>query len=83
MLRRRQTTIAIATAAFLALPVMETLADRQPMPDAACNAGTIQARGLVDAGARRHIPHLHDFDADGDFACYHFNPTDHYGPGTE
>lgn len=52
----------------------------QPLQDGPCNEGTVNARGNTPTEARDFVPHLHDFDADGVFACYHANPT--YPPAT-
>lgn len=52
----------------------------QPMPAGACNEGTVNARTNTPTEARDFVPHLHDFDQDQVFACYHANPT--YPPAT-
>ena len=67
------TTIAVFAA--MVLPAgAGAVAGPQPLPEAACNQGTQNAR---NGGARmsERIPHHHDFDADGTFGCYHFNPA--------
>lgn len=49
----------------------------QPLPSAACNAGTQTAHGSIPewvAGhAHEEVPHLHTFN--GVTACYHRNVT--------
>ena len=52
----------------------------QPLPEAACNEGTANARGNTPTEARDFVAHFHDFDSDGIRACYHANPT--YPPAT-
>lgn len=55
----------------------------QPLPEAACAApGNAVAHGAIRASAtiaHEEVPHLHDFDSDGIWACYHRNVT--YPPG--
>jgi hypothetical protein len=46
----------------------------QPLPEGACNQGT--AIGYVGYNV---VPHWKDWDHDGEYACYHLNPT--YPPG--
>lgn len=67
------TVIAVFAAMVLAAGAGAT-AGPQRMPDAACNQGTQNARN-VGPGVNERIPHQHDFDADGTFGCYHFNPA--------
>ncbi len=67
--RIRLGAIAIVAVAALTLPTEVALADTQRLPDAACNAGTL------GTGKRGPVPHLHDFDGDGEFGCYHRNPV--------
>jgi hypothetical protein len=51
----------------------------QPLPDAACNAGTLQARagapGAPTEDPRRRIPHRHTLNVGGQLVmgCYHYN----------
>jgi hypothetical protein len=49
----------------------------QPLPAAACNAGTAQARTLVPgpltAQPGRRIPHIHHLVGEPAPGCYHFN----------
>jgi hypothetical protein len=48
----------------------------QPLPEAACNAGTETAHGAipeVSGPAHEEVAHLHTFD--GVTACYHRNVT--------
>ena len=47
----------------------------QPMPDAACNQGTVNARANTPTEARDFVPHFHDFNLNWILACYHANPT--------
>jgi hypothetical protein len=54
----------------------------QRLPDAPCNDGTATAHAQ-EAGGAESIPHLHDFDNDGVWACYHLNPTASPPPGPE
>lgn len=65
----RRGAIAAVVATALALPVGTAPADTQRLPDAACNQGTI------GTDKRGPVPHLHDFDRDGEFGCYHRNPA--------
>jgi hypothetical protein len=46
----------------------------QPVSNAACNDGTVNARGNLPADhpARDAVPHIHDFNGP---QCYHANPT--------
>lgn len=67
--RARRVMIAIVAGVTLALPAGGVLADTQLLPDAACNAGTL------GTGIKGPVPHLHDFDSDGQFGCYHRNPA--------
>lgn len=74
---------SLAVAIVLAMSLGTTaFAGPQPLPAAACNQGTVHANTVANDGDT--VPHLHDFDADGTWACYHFNPI--YpppGPGDE
>lgn len=70
-MRRAVLAIGLALAMFM-LSVGATLAGPQPLPLAACNSGTANAHEVGAQGAER-IAHLHDFDGDGIWACYHRN----------
>ncbi len=67
--RIRLGAIAIVAVSALMLPVGTALADTQRLPDAACNQGSL------GTGKRGPLPHLHDFDGDSEFGCYHRNPA--------
>lgn len=72
----RASAAAIAVFAAMVLPAgAGAIAGPQPLPDAACNQGTQNARNNVGPGAYERISHHHDFDADGTPGCYHFNPA--------
>lgn len=72
-MRRAARVIGLALSIFM-LSVGTTLAGPQPLPLAACNGGTANAHAVGAHGSER-IPHMHDFDLDGTFACYHRNDT--------
>jgi len=67
--RLRRGAMAVVAVAAIAFPAGGALADTQRLPDAACNAGTL------GTDKRGPVPHLHDFDGDGEFGCYHRNPA--------
>ena len=71
----RLSATAVAVLAAMVLPAsVGATAGPQPLPNSACNQGTQTARD-GGAGMNERIPHQHDFDADGTFGCYHFNPA--------
>lgn len=75
---KRVVLVVALALTMLLLSVGSALAGPQPLPLAACNSGTL-AHTQTES-----IPHLHDFDNDGTWACYHFNihrPPP--GPGLE
>lgn len=83
-MRRRFSVVLAAIIGFVALVVVAPSASAQggpqPLPDAACNAGTANAHGHIPAGVHEQVAHLHDFDNDTIFGCYHGNPVN-FEPG--
>jgi len=82
---KRTFLIGALTLAMLLLSAGSVAAGPQALPSAACNSGTATANA---AGAQTQsgdeTPHLHDFDGDTVYACYHFNITQPPpGPGDE
>jgi hypothetical protein len=75
--------VVLATALALAVSLLSIASvlgvGPQPMPDAACAApGNAIAHAAISAPrgpAHEEVPHLHDFDLDGVWACYHRNVT--------
>lgn len=81
---KRGTLIALIAVTLVLLMSFwsAALAGPQPLPESACNQGTANANTHAQDGDT--VAHHHDFDGDGQEACYHFNPT--YpppGPGDE
>jgi hypothetical protein len=74
--------VLVLALAAVALAGGAGAAGPQPLPDAACNQGTETAHA-EGAGGGESIAHLHDFDSDGVWACYHRNPTAPPPPGPE
>lgn len=74
MMKRLLLVIAAALAMLL-LSVGSTLAvGPQPLPAAACNDGSLSAPAGGGV-SQEEVAHLHDFDGDGIWACYHRNVT--------
>lgn len=76
MTRFTRTLLTTAAAALLTLALAAPALGHgpQPLPGAACNAGTGNAHGAIldhrgDSPAHEHIPHDHGF------GCVHLNPT--------
>lgn len=82
-MRRTMIVLMLAVAFAIAMSLGGVaMAGPQPMPASACNPGALYAHEI--SSGWESMPHLHDFDADGTSACYHFNPTyPAAGPGAE
>ena len=74
--------IVAFTAMALAVPTAATATHGgpQPLPDAACNEGTENARSHTPTTGAPHerVPHQHT--CLGVTGCYHFNPTAPHPP---
>ena len=74
----RRVVLSLASAALLMLAAASSAlaAGPQPLPEAACNAGTETAHGAIPYGSgygHEEVAHLHTFG--GETACYHRNVT--------
>ena len=83
-MKRAILTLAIAIALSLLSAASVLAVGPQPLPAAPCAApGNAIAHAAIPAGvtspAHEEVPHLHDFDLDGTWACYHRNVT--FPPG--
>lgn len=77
MERARTLLIGLALGGVASLAAIAPVLAHGPqtLPDAACNAGTMNAHGSLGANAAGHdrIPHSHD----GGGTCVHLNPSVH------
>lgn len=75
MKRAKRSVVAAMVAGLLALASTMAVNAQgpQPLPLAACNAGTMTAHESLGASAQGHdrIPHSHDAGV----TCVHLNPT--------
>jgi hypothetical protein len=71
---RRVLASLVLGASLAVIGAGSAFAGPQPLPSAACNSGTANAHA-VGAQGSESIAHLHDFDGDEIWACYHINPT--------
>ena len=71
-MRKLLAPLVLAVALAVPSSSMAQLAPApQPLPDAACNQGTEQAREIAPETAHPHIPH----DPGGPVGCHHRNPA--------